>query len=94
MGISALFYGGLAAVVLFFGFMGKTFVTDYHDMSVKIERLEHAAELVDRRTDSYKRMIDRRDAAIEASACKAQIKIWLRNPDDIPKPFQPFKPGH
>lgn len=94
MGITALFHAGVAAVVLFFGFMGKTFVTDYRDMSAKIERLEHAAKLTDGKLASYQRMIARRDAAIDASNCKAQIDYWVRNPDDVPGKFEPFKPGH
>lgn len=80
----------VAAIMVFIGGVGVTLVTGYGDQREAITKLRHEATLSDHRVASYKRMIDRRDAAIEASACKARIQYWLKNPSDIPQPFKPF----
>lgn len=77
-------------VVAFFGSMGWNFVTKYQQMSGQIVTLQHDIDLRDGREASFRRMLDRRDAAINASKCKVQIQNWVKNPDNIPKPFNPF----
>jgi hypothetical protein len=78
------------AIVAFFGSFGWSFVTKYQQMSGQIVQLQHDIELRDGREASFRRMLDRRDAAIGASKCNEQIQDWVKNPDKIPKAFNPF----
>lgn len=78
------------SILVFIGSVGTTLVTGYRDQAKKIANLEHEIILLEKRQDSYHRMIERRDEAIKASACKDQILHWVSNPDEIPKPFDPF----
>lgn len=77
-------------VIAFFGAMGWNFVTKYQQMSGQIVSLQHDKDLYAGREASFRRMLDRRDAAINASKCKTQIQDWVKNPDSIPKAFNPF----
>jgi hypothetical protein len=64
--------------------------------SAQLANCQRDGALKDARERSFRRMIERRDAAINASQCKAKINYWVRNPDEIPKPFNPheqLKPG-
>lgn len=88
--MNLLYYGGLAALAIFLFGAGYSLVSSNADMATQIANYEHDAALKDARLTSYKRMIDRRDAAIDASECKAQIRKWVSNPDSLPKPFAPF----
>lgn len=72
-----------------FGF-GSSFITTYQFNAQEVIRLQKEVDLNTGRNDSYRRMIDRRDAAIEASQCKDKIQYWVKHPDEIPKPFNPF----
>lgn len=83
-------YGAAGLVALFVSGAGYALITDYSAMATKIAEMQREANLNEGRLASYKRMIDRRDAAINASQCKAQIEFWVKNPDDVPKPFDPF----
>lgn len=70
--------------------VGWSLVTNLRDQQDVIAELRRKADLTDSREASYVRRIERRDAAIAASACKAQIERWVRNPDEVPQPFNPF----
>lgn len=72
------------------GSFGYGFVSNYRDMAGQIVTLQRDLNLRDSREASFRRMIDRRDAAIGASQCAAQIQKWVKNPDSIPVPFSPF----
>lgn len=100
MGLLSLFGWGKIAVlagVAIIGFIGyssvQTVISNYSEMSAKIERLEHKSNLFKQREISYKRRIARRDMAIAASKCNKTISRWVRNPSEIPKKFDPFKNG-
>ena len=88
--VSFVLWGGLAAGALLIASTGATWVHDYRGLVEKVGALEHAKKLDDGRLASYKRMIDRRDAAIDASKCKPQLKEWVAHPENIPQPFDPF----
>lgn len=84
---------GLAsgAIALWFAYgWGSEIISNYTGMAKKIERLERDKRLITSRIASYKTLLARRDAAIEASKCRAQLKHWLKNPDEIPTKFDPF----
>lgn len=85
----------LAAVVggwFLYGW-GSQVVANYGAMAAKIERLQRDAALRETRLASRQTMIERRDAAIDASKCKAQIRAWIKDPDMLPgfrkDPFTP-----
>lgn len=80
----------VVAVLAFVASAGYTFVTGYRDQASTISQLQHDVAMKDARLVSYKRMIDRRDDAINASKCTVQIKQWVSNPDLLPKKFDPF----
>jgi hypothetical protein len=85
-------FGGYALVTFAAfagGTFGWTFATNYKKMAQEVAELKDKIELIEGREVSYRRMIDRRDAAIKASKCAAQIQDWVSNPDKIPKPFDP-----
>lgn len=88
------FYLIVTAVAAVVGFLGwtaiKAFPESYTEMARKTQRLEHQLKLKEAEIISKNRMVARRDAAIKASACKAQIEYWVRHPDNIPKAFNPF----
>lgn len=69
---------------------GSQVISNYGGMAAKIERLERDKALIESRVKSYQTLMARRDAAIEASRCKDQIQHWVKNPDEIPTPFDPF----
>jgi hypothetical protein len=75
-----------------YGF-GSSFVTEYKNAVRGKTLADIEVRKITARYESEKRMRDRRDEAIAASKCAAQIKDWIRNPDKIPKPFDPFKNG-
>ncbi len=77
----------VVAVATFAWSMVDTFKTTLQENVT----LKAQIKVYDGRLASYKRMIDRRQAAIDASKCKDQINRWVRNPDDIPQKFEPFK---
>jgi len=83
-------YGGIALLVIFVATFGWAFVNNYSKMATEIAELKAELKKYDGRLASYKRMIERRDAAIDASTCKAQIKRWVSNPDEVPQKFDPF----
>ncbi len=78
------------AILVFLGGFGWNFVTSIKDQAATITQLQHQVDLDKGTLDSYKRMVDRRDAAIKASKCSVQIAAWVKNPDSIPVPFNPF----
>lgn len=81
---------GVAAIAWFAYGWGLQVIGTYNDNIAKIERLERNNRLIESRVKSYMTLIARRDAAIAASKCKAQIEHWLKNPDEIPTKFNPF----
>lgn len=60
------------------------------DVQAELSGTQRQLDLIKSRDESYKRMIARRDAAIDASTCKQKIRWWVSHPDDIPVPFDPF----
>lgn len=81
---------GIGAVAFFVWGNVQSVIDRYTDMSGKIATLERNNKLLTSRLDSYNLRISRRDEAIAASQCKEKIQYWLRHPDEIPKPFDPF----
>jgi hypothetical protein len=77
--------------VIYAGSAGYQVVQNYTNLSGQIEKLQDEKRLWEGRENSHKRMIERRDAAIEASKCSVVIKEWIRKPDSIPEKFAPFK---
>jgi len=85
--------GGLAvgAIALWFAYgWGVEVIGSYRSMASEIALLKRDKALIESRVASYKTLMARRDAAIEASKCKAQIQYWVKNPDEIPTKFDPF----
>jgi hypothetical protein len=82
----------LGAVGLFVISTGYGLVSNLRDLSAKATQQEKTISLMEGRLESYKRMVDRRDDAINNSKCAEQIKDWVRNPDKLPPPFRPFDP--
>jgi hypothetical protein len=80
-----------AALMVFVGTLAWTYIHDYRNLAEENVRLKYELTKYDGRLTSYSRMIARRDAAISASQCKAKIEYWVRNPESIPVPFDPFK---
>lgn len=75
---------------LAWGFI-KSFIASHEQLIKDHHELLREKELFDARVAGYTRQIERRDAAIDASKCKDQIRDWIINPDKVPKPFDPFK---
>lgn len=93
-GLTYLRLGAYAAiaVTLWFAYgWGSEIIGNYGAMAAKIERLERDKALIDSRVKSYQTLLARRDAAIAASACKEKIEYWVKHPDEIPVPWDPFK---
>lgn len=79
------------AVVAFFVYgWGSQIITNYTEMPKQIQQLKRDKALILSRVGSYQTLLARRDAAIEASQCKVQIQKWIKDPDTIPTPFDPF----
>ena len=83
-------FAGFMIVLVAAGTFGWSWVDTYQKNLVALTQCEHSSMLFKQREASYKQRIERRDDAINASQCKAQINHWVRNPDEIPKPFDPF----
>ncbi len=83
-------FGVPMLVALFVWGAGQTYVKTYNANIQKVVELQREVDKRDGRLASYLRMIERRDAAIKASKCAPQIDKWVRNPEEIPKPFEPF----
>lgn len=82
-----------AAVVAALFFLNTTLRGLGAEIAQKTEALDavqRQMDLVMARERSHIRMIERRDAAINASTCKTQINRWIKNPDEVPQPFNPF----
>lgn len=65
--------------------------SDYNASFSKITKLEADVEKYKHRETSYVRQIERYKAATKKSACASQIARWVRNPDEIPKDFNPHE---
>jgi flagellar basal body rod protein FlgC len=72
---------------------GDNVIRTYSNNIAKIATHEAEIEKYKRREESALRQRDRRQAAIDASKCAAQINDWVRNPHKIPKKFDPFNNG-
>lgn len=88
--IGSIFYGGIGAIVLFLVTLAWSIPNKIDNLSTELAQLKHDSELIQARADAYQRGNERRDAAIAASTCSQQIEYWVHNPDEIPKPFDPF----
>lgn len=84
-------WGLIALAFAFVMTIAWSVVNTYTTVLQENVTLKAKIKTYDGRLASYKRMWERRQAAIDASQCKAQINKWVRNPDDIPKKFEPFK---
>lgn len=85
----------LAAVAaLFMAYLvygwGANIVNTYNNNIARVTELERDNKRIESRVASLRTLIARRDAAIAASKCSAQIGRWLKNPDEIPTKFDPF----
>lgn len=83
-------YGALALGAVFIYGWGSGIIENYNDMTGRIAKYEHAAELTIARDAAHADQLKRRDDAIAASKCAAQIKNFIKNPDLLVKP-DPFK---
>lgn len=81
---------GMGLAVWFLYGWGHQVIANYTEMPKTIQRLERDKALLESRVTSYQTLMARRDAAIEASKCKAQIQHWIKNPDEMPTKFDPF----
>lgn len=81
----------LGLIGLFVAGGGWSIVSNYTGMSGTIAELKRDKDLLDARLAAYQRMLDRRNAAINASKCAPEINDWVRNPDKLPRPFKPFE---
>lgn len=81
----------IAALLAWYAYgWGSQVIENYTEMPKTIERLTRDKALIESRVKSYQTLLARRDAAIAASQCKAQIEHWVKNPDEIPTKFDPF----
>lgn len=79
-------------LVAFFGWTAiKAFPAQLVEAGQRIKALEKKNELAEAKIRAYMRAQERRDAAIKASPCKAQIERWMKNPDSLPGQFKPFE---
>lgn len=65
-------------------------ISEYGRTHQELAMCKRDKALIESRVDSWKALKERRDEAIAASRCKDQIQHWIKNPDEIPKPFNPF----
>lgn len=93
IGLRGYFLGGLAIVVFLAWSALSAIVTKNTELAGQVVTLQHTIDLNAGREASFRRMIDRRDAAIDAApgTCKTMIRNWITHPDDVPKPFNPFQ---
>jgi hypothetical protein len=84
-GLGSIFYGGIAAVLLFAVSLAYSIPNKIGNLADELAVNRHQQELLQSRADALQRGNDRRDAAIKASKCAAQIQYWVRHPDEIPK---------
>lgn len=84
-----------AAVLSVIGFLGwtaiKVFPSSLIEAGQRIKELERKNELAEAKITAYMRAQERRDAAIKASPCKAQIEFWIKNPDNLPGTWNPHE---
>jgi formate dehydrogenase assembly factor FdhD len=76
---------------------GHGIIQNYNEaFAVKAEQARKIDQL-EARVNAYKNMIERRDDAIAASACKVKIKGWLNHPEtlpmSVPTPLGPLHPN-
>lgn len=59
----------------------------------ELAQCNRSLTLQESREKSLRTLLERRDAAIKAAPaqCSRQIQHWVKNPDEIPKKFDPFK---
>lgn len=84
---------GMAAIAVSLWFAygwGSQIISNYSRMQAEITTLRRDKALIETRVTSLRTLLARRDAAIAASSCKAQIEHWIKNPDQIPTKFDPF----
>lgn len=89
-GLGSIFYGGIGAVLLFVATLAWSIPEKIGSLSNDLATSKHQQNLLRARAEALQRGNDRRDAAIKASKCAAQIQHWVRNPDEIPQAFNPF----
>ena len=92
-GLSYIRLGLSAAVLIGLWFAygwGMEVISNYGEMAAKIEKLERDNKLIESRVASYKTLLARRDAAIEANTCKDRIQYMIKHPDEIPTKWDPF----
>jgi hypothetical protein len=59
------------------------------ELQAQVASLTQEKDLYLARANAYMGMKQRRDAAIEASDCKVDIRAMIKDPDKIPKPWNP-----
>lgn len=83
---------GLLAIATFLGWTAiKTFGGDVAKLSAQITTLQRENELQKSKIAAYVRAQERRDNAIAASPCKAQIQFWMKNPEQLPGVWNPHE---
>lgn len=83
-------YAALGLVGLFVISSGWNIVNTYSTTVSEKVRLERELARANGTLESYRRMVVRRDDAINQSKCKAQITAWIKDPSTLPAPFKPF----
>jgi hypothetical protein len=89
-GLGSIFYGGISAVILFAVTLAYSIPAKINSLSTDLADSRHQQNLLRARAEALQRGNDRRDAAIKASKCAKEIQYWVRHPDEIPKPYNPF----
>lgn len=83
-------YGGIGLVALFAYGWGSQVINSYSSFAANNALLQRQLTLQQSREKSLRTLLERRNQAIAASKCKDQIERWVKDPDSIPKPFDPF----
>lgn len=86
---------GIAAALLVAGWFvygwGIEVINHYNALQIQNTTLKRDKALIESRVASYQTLLARRDAAIAASQCKAQIQYYIKNPERIPNLKDAFR---
>ena len=75
----------LVLLAVYGGFSYTTSANKIATQAAELATLSRSYALLQSRVNSYQTLLARRDAAIEASKCKATIQSWIKDPSKLPK---------